>query len=238
MQMSWSTPMNQTSGLALAAFVTSGTALNPLTTMMLLPSSINDWSPAGSSLTSFGTMYGGSGAPMAVAPSRAPAYEYWLKFLSSIEPTSVWTPTLKAPAAGDPAAGLSDVGASDAGATDVGGSEGAVVAVPPPLQAETTMANPVNRVRPSERVRMFPPPASWSRVARPSRRARRHDGSISARSCGPTLARILPALTRPGQVISRAPAVARVEHRRSAGRTVQRPARRSSRSRSSEIPKW
>ena len=117
--------MNQTSGLAFAAFVTSGTALNPLTTMMLLPSSINDWSPAGSSLTSLGTMYGGSGAPMAVAPSRAPAYEYWLKFLSSIEPTSVWTPTLKAPAAGDPAAGLSDVGASDDGATDVGGSEGA-----------------------------------------------------------------------------------------------------------------
>ena len=67
------------------------------------------------------------------------------------------------------------------------------------LHAATTKASPLNSVSPNLRVRMFPPPASWSRLARPSRRARYHDGSISDRSCGPTLARILPAWNRPGK---------------------------------------
>src|SRR4051794_26922792 len=50
---------------------------------------------------------------MLCAPSFAPSYEYWLKFLSSTVPTSVTTPTFQTPACGEPAAADSLGAAAD-----------------------------------------------------------------------------------------------------------------------------
>src|SRR3954452_8345374 len=50
---------------------------------------------------------------MLCAPSLAPSYEYWLKFLSSTVPTSVTTPIFQAPACGEPAAADSLGAAAD-----------------------------------------------------------------------------------------------------------------------------
>src|SRR4029079_14550526 len=112
--------------------------------------------------------------PVAVAPASAPSFENWLNDLSSSVPTSVTTPTLigRIDAAGDPAA--CDAGASEAGASDAGACDSGAATLGdelPLLHAATMMARLLTRVRPRERVRMQPPPASWSRLARPSWRA-------------------------------------------------------------------
>src|SRR4051812_27035703 len=87
--------MNHTFGLFFAALSVSPFRLKPTVTIMFAPWSMNVWMSAAYSDASFGTTYAGSGAPMLCAPSFAPSYEYWLKFLSSIVPTSVTTPTVQ-----------------------------------------------------------------------------------------------------------------------------------------------
>src|SRR5260221_7173224 len=136
MQTSWSTPTNHTSGFAFGNVVRTGIALKPLTTIRFLPASMNDWRPAGSSLMSLGTMYGGFSAPIAAAPSTAPAYEYWLNPLSSIEPISVWTASFHFEAVGA-AVGASVAAACEAAACDAGAWD-----VAAPLQPGEGMDRP------------------------------------------------------------------------------------------------
>jgi len=68
---------------------------------------------------------------MLCAPSFAPSYEYWLKFLSSMVPTSVTTPTFQTPAWGEPAAADSLAAAADA----LGAAADALGAAADPLGA-------------------------------------------------------------------------------------------------------
>jgi hypothetical protein len=102
---------------------------------------------------------------MSVAPFSAPSNENWLKFLSSIVPTSVTTPTFHCEAAvlGGTDAGADPDGAGvDAAVADGAGVAGAVLTdgdgVAAVLHAEISRASPLNRARPMERVRILPPP--------------------------------------------------------------------------------
>src|SRR5437899_2057031 len=91
----WSTPMNQMFGFAFAAFVVSPARLNPTVTMTSYFWSTKSWMSLAYSDAVFGTTAGGFAAPIAVAPSSAPLYEYSLKFLSSRVPMSVTTPIFR-----------------------------------------------------------------------------------------------------------------------------------------------
>src|SRR3990172_2236722 len=88
----WSTPMNQVAGLS-CAFCTVGAArLKAVETMMVKPCSTYAWIEGSYSEASFGTVTGGSAAPIAFAPSFEPTKVNSLKFLSLTLPTSVTTP--------------------------------------------------------------------------------------------------------------------------------------------------
>ncbi len=100
---------------------------------------------------------------MAVAPSTAPWYVNWLKFLSSMRPTSVTTPILSvdAEAAGDGLAatdGAADgaIDGSTDGAADGAAADGATdgVGVAEPLHADATIAS-IAASRPSRVVRVI-----------------------------------------------------------------------------------
>src|SRR5258706_5182504 len=68
----WSTPMNQMSGLTLAALVVPLVRLNPTVTMMSNFWSTKSWMSFAYSDWSFGTTDFGSAAPMSAAPCLAP----------------------------------------------------------------------------------------------------------------------------------------------------------------------
>src|SRR5688500_1332638 len=108
--------------------------------------------------------------PIASAAASAPSFDDWLNDLSSSCPTSVTTPTLSASndAAGDSLA-AGEPGASDSSAgLDGAAAEAEGLGEPPPPQAATRMARPLNSVRPRERLRMCPPPTSRTRSRRPA----------------------------------------------------------------------
>src|SRR6476660_74836 len=97
--------------------------------------------------------------PACSAAAIAPSFDDWLNDLSSSCPTSVTTPTLiglrfDVDAGGCDAPVDGSVDAPVDGAAD----EAAGAGEPPPPQAETRMARPLNRVRPIELLRMCPPP--------------------------------------------------------------------------------
>src|SRR5215210_6717024 len=126
--------MNLISGWAFAALIVSPPAANPTVTMMSYFWSTNDWMflPMSADTALVAAL---AVPPIFEAPSWAPSHEYWLKFLSSRDPTSVTRPIFGPPAA----------------------------ALEPPLEpapephAAATRDSPVRRTSPIERVRMFPP---------------------------------------------------------------------------------